>query len=224
MAPATDFSEFQTNSTIGGDKVDSILGRESPLDAAAIESLLKNLSLLHTHHIHHHHHHQHSGLGMLQGVGGSTSLRHRGPVELPEILWPDVKQFLINGSLGINFSSPTTILTFPENGEFKPDGGVSVGPQDECDPLLDVLDFFHLYYIPFIILVGLVGNLLSCVVFLNTHLRLRSSSYYLAALATADLGFLATLFLVWLNNNAGVVVFNRDGWCQGLVYVSSVCR
>ncbi|KAG8321091.1 G-protein coupled receptor activity protein [Homalodisca vitripennis] len=75
---------------------------------------------------------------------------------------------------------------------------------DECFPLLDILDLFHLYYIPAIILVGLVGNLLSCIVFLNTHLKMRSSSYYLAALATADFGFLATLMMVWLNNNLGV--------------------
>ncbi|XP_054260119.1 uncharacterized protein LOC128984776 [Macrosteles quadrilineatus] len=94
---------------------------------------------------------------------------------------------------------------------------------DECFPLLDLLDLFHLYYIPSIILIGLVGNLLSCVVFLNTHLKMRSSSYYLAALATADFGFLATLAMVWLNNNLGVQVFNKDGWCQGLVYLSSVC-
>ena len=70
---------------------------------------------------------------------------------------------------------------------------------------------------------GLVGNLLSCVVFLNTHLKMRSSSYYLAALAAADFGFLATLLLVWLNSNVGIQVFNKDGWCQGLVYISSVC-
>jgi hypothetical protein len=61
------------------------------------------------------------------------------------------------------------------------------------------------------------------VVFLNTHLKMRSSSYYLAALSAADFGFLATLLLVWLNSNVGVQVFNKDGWCQGLVYISSVC-
>lgn len=52
---------------------------------------------------------------------------------------------------------------------------------------------------------------------------MRSSSYYLAALATADFGFLATLLCVWLNNNIGLQVFNQEGWCQGLVYASSVC-
>lgn len=86
-----------------------------------------------------------------------------------------------------------------------------------------LLDFCHLYYIPSIILLGLVGNLLSCVVFLKTHLKLRSSSYYLAALATADFGFLMSLLLVWLNSTLGWRVFNNDGWCETLVYVSAVC-
>ncbi|XP_047122075.1 neuropeptides capa receptor-like [Schistocerca piceifrons] len=88
--------------------------------------------------------------------------------------------------------------------------------------MVDVLDVLYLYYMPAIILVGLLGNVLSCVVFLNTHLKLRSSSYYLAALAVADCGFLTTLLLVWLNSSVGVQVFNRNGWCQSLVYMSSV--
>ncbi|CAD1480201.1 unnamed protein product [Heterotrigona itama] len=96
-------------------------------------------------------------------------------------------------------------------------------PLEACHSLYFLLDFFHQYYIPSIILLGLVGNLLSCVVFLNTHLRIRSSSYYLAALATADFGFLITLLLVWLNNTIGWKVFNKDGWCETLVYVSAVC-
>ncbi|XP_033349345.1 thyrotropin-releasing hormone receptor-like [Bombus vosnesenskii] len=96
-------------------------------------------------------------------------------------------------------------------------------PIEACHALYFLLDFFHQYYIPSIILLGLVGNLLSCVVFLNTHLRIRSSSYYLAALATADFGFLVTLLFVWLNNTLGWKVFNKEGWCETLVYVSAVC-
>lgn len=94
---------------------------------------------------------------------------------------------------------------------------------EACHSLYFLLDFFHQYYIPSIILLGLIGNLLSCIVFLNTHLRIRSSSYYLAALATADFTFLVTLLLVWLNNTLGWKVFNKDGWCETLVYVSAVC-
>lgn len=77
---------------------------------------------------------------------------------------------------------------------------------DCCYPFTDVVEFLHQYYVPVMIVMGLVGNLLSCVVFLNTHLRLRSSSYYLAALATADFGYLAVLVLVWLNSMHGVQV------------------
>ncbi|XP_011647777.1 pyrokinin-1 receptor-like [Pogonomyrmex barbatus] len=92
-----------------------------------------------------------------------------------------------------------------------------------CPSLYFLLDFCHLYYIPSIILLGLVGNLLSCVVFLKTHLKLRSSSYYLAALATTDFSFLMSLLLVWLNSTIGWKVFNNNGWCETLVYVSAVC-
>ncbi|KAK1118885.1 hypothetical protein K0M31_014655 [Melipona bicolor] len=109
------------------------------------------------------------------------------------------------------------------NRSFDPNLDFEEKPVEACHSLYFLLDFFHQYYIPSIILLGLVGNLLSCVVFLNTHLRIRSSSYYLAALATADFGFLITLLLVWLNNTIGWKVFNKDGWCETLVYVSAVC-
>lgn len=87
---------------------------------------------------------------------------------------------------------------------------------------LKCLDFFNFYYLAIIIIFGMVGNTLSFLVFTRTHLKLRSSSYYLAALALADLGFLLTLLVVWLNH-VGVDLFNRQGFCQALVYSSSVC-
>ncbi|CAH1393624.1 unnamed protein product [Nezara viridula] len=91
------------------------------------------------------------------------------------------------------------------------------------EPCSEWLDLILPYYLPAVILVGLIGNILSCIVFLNTHLKMRSSSYYLAALSTADFGFLLSISFVWLNNNFGVKVYNTNGWCQGLVYLSSVC-
>lgn len=71
----------------------------------------------------------------------------------------------------------------------------------------------NLYYVPLLIVVGFVGNLLSCVVFLNTRLRMRSSSYYLAALAVADVTYLFILFLVWLDM-LGFNTFNVNVMCQ----------
>nr|XP_031839008.1 uncharacterized protein LOC116429807 isoform X1 [Nomia melanderi] len=123
--------------------------------------------------------------------------------------------------------SPTAIGNLTHYGykdrSYEPGLDFDEKPNEACHPLYFLLDFFHQYYIPSIILLGLVGNLLSCIVFLNTYLRIRSSSYYLAALATADFGFLITLLLVWLNDTLGWKVFNKDGWCETLVYVSAVC-
>lgn len=88
---------------------------------------------------------------------------------------------------------------------------------------ITLLNILNDYYIPFIIFVGLLGNMLSCIVFLTTHLKMRSSSYYLAALAVADFGFLTMLLLVYLSNAAILEVYNQAGWCQLILYVSSVC-
>ncbi|XP_020282382.1 thyrotropin-releasing hormone receptor-like [Pseudomyrmex gracilis] len=125
--------------------------------------------------------------------------------------------------------SPTTVWSNVTNYDYQNHSREMLFDMNEdetsaiCTSLYFFLDFCHVYYIPAIILLGLVGNLLSCVVFLKTHLKLRSSSYYLAALACADFGFLMSLLLVWLNSTLGWRVFNNDGWCETLVYVSAVC-
>lgn len=84
------------------------------------------------------------------------------------------------------------------------------------------LELLYKYYIPVMILIGLIGNFLSCVVFLSTYLKMRSSSYYLAALAIADLAFLVVLTIVNCSFNGILELFNKEGWCQILVYISSV--
>ncbi|XP_022908004.1 thyrotropin-releasing hormone receptor-like [Onthophagus taurus] len=92
--------------------------------------------------------------------------------------------------------------------------------ENECFLIFnyDILVLLRDYYIPFLIIIGVIGNLLSCVVFLSTSLKLRSSSYYLAALAIADLVYLISLFVVVFLNS----FFNTDGWCELFVYVSQV--
>lgn len=94
---------------------------------------------------------------------------------------------------------------------------------ETCSPYHIYLNLLHTYYVPFIIAVGLLGNFFSCVVFLTTPLKTRSSSYYLAALAMADFGFLLVLLVVHCSFNDVLDLFNKDGWCQTFVYVSSVC-
>lgn len=85
------------------------------------------------------------------------------------------------------------------------------------------LDVLHVYYIPIIIGVGFIGNLLSCLVLLTTHLKLRSSSYYLAALAVADTGYLLCTFIVYCSSKDVFNLYHMQGFCQFFVYLTYVC-
>ncbi|ELT87805.1 hypothetical protein CAPTEDRAFT_131203 [Capitella teleta] len=84
-----------------------------------------------------------------------------------------------------------------------------------------VLYLLHVYFIPVIIVVGILGNLLSCVVLLGSHMRKQSSSIYLASLSIADTGFLLSLIIVWLAW-VDIDLMNRPGWCQITVFVAYV--
>ena len=64
--------------------------------------------------------------------------------------------------------------------------------------------------IPIIVMVGVVGNTISFVVFVTTHLRFKSASVYLAFMNIADTGFLLSLVPVWLGW-VDVQIFNRNG-------------
>lgn len=56
----------------------------------------------------------------------------------------------------------------------------------------------QLYYIPILVIFGVLGNILSVCVFFYTKLRKLSSSYYLSSLAVSDTVFLITVFIAWL--------------------------
>lgn len=85
-----------------------------------------------------------------------------------------------------------------------------------------IVDSLNLYFTPVIILVGLIGNTLSLLVFAVTHLQRLSSSFYLSSLALADLGFLLGLSVVWLER-VNVTLYATDGWCQSVQYLTNVC-
>lgn len=81
------------------------------------------------------------------------------------------------------------------------------------------LEIWYKYYLPVLIAIGLVGNFLAVVVFTTTHLRMRSSSYYLAALSASDFIFVTNVLVVQVSFS----IFNKEGWCQALTFVSSAC-
>ncbi|XP_073975798.1 G-protein coupled receptor isoform X2 [Rhodnius prolixus] len=87
---------------------------------------------------------------------------------------------------------------------------------------VEIVHTFQLYYTPFLVLFGSLGNCISVLVFFSTKLRKLSSSYYLSALAVSDTGVLIFTFTSWLAL-FDVVIFNEHGLCQLSVYLMQVC-
>ena len=73
-----------------------------------------------------------------------------------------------------------------------------------------------------LIVLGSIGNCISVLVFFTTKLKKLSSSFYLAALAISDTGFLVALFMAWLNS-IGVPLFSISGLCEMHTYLTYVC-
>ena len=74
-----------------------------------------------------------------------------------------------------------------------------------------------MYFVPVILVVGLVTNILSFFVFLSSHLRLQSSSIYLAWLAISDSFVLLMTTFTWLGW-IHINVVHQNGVCQLVVY------
>ena len=87
-------------------------------------------------------------------------------------------------------------------------------PIDPSEPHLEAFErFIHwmdLYFIPALILLGVVGNTLSVCVFILSHLRRLSSSVYLAGLAVADAGFLLCALAHWFTH-VGFRFYHKNG-------------
>lgn len=105
-----------------------------------------------------------------------------------------------NSSFSDSHDSNNTILNYAE----------SIG---------DILVF---YYTPMIVFVGIIGNILSVLVFFRTKLRKLSSSYYLAALGMSDTCFLVLSFITWLNF-VDINLTNHNVACQLYYYLQGVC-
>lgn len=87
--------------------------------------------------------------------------------------------------------------------------------------LLKVALLLHRVLLPGIVLFGLIGNILSLLVFNTTKLRRLSSSAYLSALALSDSGFLLCVLLLWIDT-LNVSIFHRPILCQTLVYLTFI--
>ncbi|CAH1982450.1 unnamed protein product [Acanthoscelides obtectus] len=84
------------------------------------------------------------------------------------------------------------------------------------------VDVLELYYVPILILVGFVGNLLTCLVLMTTHLKMRSSSYYLSALAVADTGYLLSLLVEYYSSHHTTNPYHTEASCEMRIYFAYV--
>ena len=114
--------------------------------------------------------------------------------------------------------------SFDENNEFNNTTAFNTGNRTtrrEYPMALIVLDWFNLYYLGFIVVVGVLGNAKNVFVFVRKKKELRSPTYYLAALALADVIFLAILFILWLNH-FDIDLFSQSFIYKLLLYISSL--
>ena len=99
-------------------------------------------------------------------------------------------------------------------------------------PITQAGNDFYSYFTPFILIIGLFGNLLSLSVFLSKNMRKMSASIYLASLSTADIStLLFYVFIEWLRRGlihispgSKIELLEFDGICQTLLYLSYISR
>ena len=90
--------------------------------------------------------------------------------------------------------------------------------------LIQVIKSLEVYVIPIIIIIGVIGNTISFLVYVCTpQLSRQSSSIYLIFLAVVDNGFLVSLFAVWFGWVEIYDTMQKNGWCQTMFYSKYVC-
>ncbi|CAG5134561.1 unnamed protein product [Candidula unifasciata] len=91
---------------------------------------------------------------------------------------------------------------------------------------------FYTYVTPFVLTIGIVGNILSIVVFMSKNMRKLSASTYLAALSVSDIcALFFYVFIDWLRRGLPyfpgkyeATFLEEQGLCQLQTYLSYVSR
>ena len=90
--------------------------------------------------------------------------------------------------------------------------------EDFGEDYMQVMQSLNTFVIPTVVLVGVIGNILTLVVFQGTYLRQTTLSVHLTALALSDFCCLVTIFISWLEV-VKVNAYTTTGVCQISVYV-----
>ena len=85
----------------------------------------------------------------------------------------------------------------------------------------ELLEILTLYFVPPVIVIGIVLNIAICFLLLNRPLKKEGSSHFLSATSLADAAFLLCLLTVWISI-LGVDVYNRRGLCQLMSFINNL--
>lgn len=86
-----------------------------------------------------------------------------------------------------------------------------------------VTAFIEKYSIPILCVLGLCGNSLASIVFLQKPLRNSSSSIFLATRGFSDNGFLCTLLIIWISRTFQLQLGTVPDACRVIIFLSYVC-
>lgn len=138
------------------------------------------------------------------------------------LLTNDTSYFLESVNNQQMFLNESTNTTFNSSKTTQATNTLRTDSSDFARISYNVVDILLSYYMPLLIVVGSIGNILSVLVFFRTRLKKLSSSYYLSALGISDTGFLLCNFFQWLGI-FNINFYNKEVVCQLLTYLSNLC-
>lgn len=92
-------------------------------------------------------------------------------------------------------------------------------PSSDTQLLIHIAKDLNMYYVPFILTLGLSLNIVCCLGFTRTKLRKKFFTQIFLAIAIADIGFLLTLLLLWLSEQS-VDIYQVPGMCPMVIFMS----
>ena len=98
----------------------------------------------------------------------------------------------------------------------------SLSLNSQSNPAYVIMRRVQTVLVPVICVVGIIGNILAAGTFLNSVMRNMSCCLYLAAKSLCDIGFLVSLFIIWLYS-LRVSFLLMQGICQITIFLSYVC-
>lgn len=82
-----------------------------------------------------------------------------------------------------------------------------------------LVSFLSFYYVPVLIVLGSIGNVLLALAFLTTKLRKITSCLYITALCVSDTLVLFEAGVQWLSH-VDINIYDENYFCQGLSFLS----